>query len=77
MKDSEFWKIADKYEKTDHKGQPYVPMKNVRTVSTFILFANDCNKSESLEDFNLFNFKRKEKALQIFNEVCESILGNK
>ena len=73
MTDSVFWKLADAYEKIDHRGKPYVPMKNVKDLSVDILTNNNYNKAGSLEDFNLFNFKRKEKALQIFNSVCKLI----
>ena len=73
MKDSTFWALSDIYEKTDHNGNTYVPIKNVRDLSVDILTNNNYNKSESLADFNLFNFRRKGKALQIFNSVCEQI----
>lgn len=72
MKNEIFLKLADKYEKLDKKGKPYIPMNKVKKLASEIIFYNDYFYSDSLLDMQLFNFKNKLKAFQIFNSEFES-----
>lgn len=69
MTDNLFWQLADRYEKSDKNNQPFVPAENVADLAKDILEANKWDYSESLADFDLFNFNNPKDASQIFENV--------